>query len=243
MRRQMLKKGVTVSLALLTLIQGMGPIPTAHTYAEEEKVFYYGDLDGDEHLTVFDLSLMKQGYVNPDSLTDLQKAVCDVSSNGEFDMEDIRLMQDYLLARINAFPSGSIYTPPKTEPEEPPYNGQKTLTGNRMYEYLDRGTYAVSAGNAVFVSWRLLASDEPDIGFNVYRTTDGVTAKLNSEVLTGGTNYTDTTADMTKNNTYYVTTVYNGVETPIDGEFTLKAGSSVAGDKNNAGAAQIIPIK
>lgn len=55
MRRQMLKKGVTVSLALLTLIQVMGSIPTAHTYAEEEKVCRYGDLDGDEHLTVFDL--------------------------------------------------------------------------------------------------------------------------------------------------------------------------------------------
>lgn len=95
----------------------------------------------------------------------------------------------------------------------------------------------------MFVSWRLLASDEPDIEFNVYRITDGVITKLNSEVLTGGTNYTDTIADMTKDNTYYVTTVYNGVETPTDGKFTLKAGLSVAGDKNNAGAAQIIPIK
>lgn len=131
---------------------------------------------------------MKRGYLKPESLTDLQKAVCDVSSNGEFNTEDIRLMQDYLLAKIKVFPSGSIYTPPKTEPEEPPYNGQKTLTGNRMYEYLDRGTYAVSTGNAVFVSWRLLGSDESDIGFNVYRTTEGVTTKLNSEVLTGGTN-------------------------------------------------------
>lgn len=101
MRRQMLKKGVTVSMALLMLAQGVGAIPTAHTYAEEEKVYCYGDLDGDEHLTVFDLSLMKRGYLKPESLTDLQKAVCDVSSNGEFDVEDIRLMQDYLLAKIN----------------------------------------------------------------------------------------------------------------------------------------------
>ena len=209
--------------------------------AEEEKTYYYGDLDGDEKLTIFDLTLMKKGRLNPDSLTDLQKAVCDVSKNDTFDTEDIRLLQDYLHARIKGFPSGAVYTPPKQEQNV--YNGQKTLTGNRMYEYLDRGTYAVSAGNAAFISWRLLASDEPDIGFNVYRTTNGETVKLNDEPLTGGTNYKDTTADMTKDNTYYVTTVYNDVETPTDGDFTLKAGASVAGDKNNAGAAQIIPIQ
>ncbi|MCI7804200.1 MAG: hypothetical protein MR503_03870 [Oscillospiraceae bacterium] len=84
------------------------------------------------------------------------------------------------------------------------------------------------------VSWRLLASDEPDIGFNVYRTTDGITTKLNSDVLTGGTNFTDTTVDLTKNNTYCVTTIYNGVETPADGEYSLKA--------NPVAGAEIIPI-
>ena len=210
-------------------------------YADEEKTYCYGDLDGDEKLTIFDLILMKKGYLNPHRLNDLQKAVSDVSANGELDLQDIRLLQDYLHVRIKSFPSGAVYTPPKQQ--ENVYNGQKVLTGSRMYEYLDRGTYAVSAGNAAFISWRLLASDEPDIGFNVYRTTDGQTVKLNDEVLTGGTNYTDTTADMTKDNTYYVTTVYNGAETLTDGDFTLKAGASIAGDKNNAGAAQIIPIK
>ena len=220
-----------------------GIIPEQHSFHAhaEEKTYYYGDLDGDEKLTVFDLVLMKKGCLNPDSLTDLQKALCDVSKNDTFDTEDIRLLQDYLHVRIKGFPSGAVYTPPKSQ--ENVYNGQKILTGSRMYEYLDRGTYAVSAGNSVFISWRLLASDEADIGFNVYRTTNGETVKLNDTPVTGGTNYTDTTADMSQDNTYYVTTVYNDVETPTDGEFTLKPGAFVAGDKNNAGSAQIIPIQ
>ncbi len=226
---------------ILSSASGMMPEQRSFRAHAEEKTYYYGDLDGDEKLTVFDLILMKKGCLNPDSLTDLQKAVCDVSKNDTFDTEDIRLLQDYLHARIKGFPSGAVYTPPKSQ--ENVYNGQKTLTGSRMYEYLDRGTYAVSARNSVFVSWRLLASDEADIGFNVYRTTNGETVKLNDTPITGGTNYTDTTADTSQENTYYVTTVYNDVETPTDGEFTLKPGAFVAGDKNNAGSAQIIPIK
>ena len=202
-------------------------------------VFYYGDLDGDEKLTVFDLCLMKRGYSNPGALSDIQTAICDLSANGEFDIDDVRLLQDFLLARIDTYPSGPVYTVP-SEPQV--YNGQKKLNGMRNMEYLDRGVYAVNAGgNSVFVSWRLLAQDEPDIGFNVYRTANGKTVKLNSEPLTGGTNFTDTTADLSLDNTYYVTTVYNDVETPTDGDYTLKPGNSIF-TKGNNGAAKIIPI-
>lgn len=172
-------------------------------------------------------------------LSFLQTEICDLSANGTFDIDDIRLLQDFLLAKIKTYPSGPIYTIPK-EPEI--YNGQKTLTGSRMYEYLDRGVYAVNAGNSVFISWRLLANDEFDIGFNVYRKTKGENVKLNNEPITGGTNFIDKTADLSKDNTYYVTTVYNDVETLTDGEFTLRSGESIY-TKNNAGAAQIIPIK
>ena len=34
--------------------------------AEENRIYYYGDLDGDEQLSVFDLCLMKRGYTTPD---------------------------------------------------------------------------------------------------------------------------------------------------------------------------------
>ncbi|MBR1554463.1 MAG: hypothetical protein IJ644_03595 [Oscillospiraceae bacterium] len=241
MKKMFLQKSAAVMLAMSLTLSGMPAVTSAHA-EESTETYVYADLNGDEKLNVFDLILMKKGYQNPDSLTEIQRAICDVSANGEFDLEDIRLLQDYLLAKITGFPSGPIYTVTHITPELNAYNGQKILTSGRYVEKLDRGTYAVNAGTSVFISWRLLANDEPDIGFNVYRTTGGETVKLNSEPLTGGTNYTDITADLTKDNTYYVTTVYNNVETPTDGSFTLKAGASVF-TKGNNGSAQIIPIK
>jgi len=223
-------------LLTAALLMQTGTLLPAQVQAENIS-YLYGDLDFDGVLTAKDLSVMKQGLLNPNVLTALQTAVCDVSADGQCTAEDSKLMQAYLLTEISEFPSGIWYTPA----EEAVYNGIRTLTGTRLFEYLDRGVYAVNAGSSVFVSWRLLTSDEPDIGFNVYRTTDGVTVKLNNEVLTGGTNFTDTTADLTKNNTYFVTTVYNGVETPTDGYFTLESGASIY-TKGNNGAAQIIPI-
>lgn len=224
--------------ALLAASLGCMALPAMPANAAETQTYYYADMDGNGVLDVYDLALMKRGLAQPDTLTDIQKAIFDTSANGEMDAQDIRLLTDYLHVRITGFPSGAIYT---VTPEEAPYNGQKSLSTGRFVEKLDRGTYAVNAGGSVFVSWRLLANDEPDIGFNVYRTTNGETVKLNAEPLVGGTNFTDTTADLTKDHTYFVTTVYNGVETPTDGDFTLKAGASIF-TKGNNGAAQILPI-
>ena len=83
----------------------------------------------------------------------------------------------------------------------------------RQMEDLGRGVVAVRNGSSVFISWRLLALDSSDIGFNVYRSTSGGRAtKLDSSTLTGGTNYTDNTADLTKENTYYIKPVIKGKE-------------------------------
>ncbi|MBQ3109849.1 MAG: RICIN domain-containing protein [Clostridia bacterium] len=109
-----------------------------------------------------------------------------------------------------------------------------TINGRYM-EYLDRGVVAVRNGNSVFVSWRLLESDDPMVGFNVYRTTDGATVKLNQYPLYGGTNYTDTTADVSKNNTYFVKTVSDGTEESTAGNYTIPA--------NSVSQAITIPIK
>ena len=229
------KTKAAVLAAVLTAAQVM-PAHMLYTAAADQQSFCYADMDGNGRLNAADLTLMKRGFAKPDTLTALQKTLFDTSANGEMDAEDIKLLRDYLITEINAFPSGTFYEP------ETPYNGQKTLTTGRFVEKLDRGTYAVNAGGSVFVSWRLLANDEPDIGFNVYRRTGNETVKLNGTPLTGGTNFTDKTADLTKDNTYFVTTVYNGIETPTDGEFTLKAGSSIY-TKGNNGAAQVIPIR
>lgn len=54
------------------------------------------------------------------------------------------------------------------------------------------------------ITWRSLATDEEELGFNLYRTTDGKTVKVNDKTLTGGTNFVDTKADFSKANTYFV---------------------------------------
>lgn len=197
-------------------------------YAVTES-YYYGDMNSDGILNVFDLIMMKKAHLGSITLTEIQKELADLDESSEFDVSDIKMLQDYLVKRIDSFPAGAVYEPDL-------YDGIKTLTGSRMMEKLDRGVVAVSTGSSAFISWRLLASDESDIGFNVYRTTDGETVKLNSEVLYNGTNYTDTTADLTKNNTYFVKTVYNGVESDTDGSYTMSA-------NKGAGSYVTVPIK
>ncbi|MBQ8011361.1 MAG: RICIN domain-containing protein [Oscillospiraceae bacterium] len=214
---------------------GMIPMGTAGITTASAAEYYYGDLDGSGVLDVMDLRLMKHFCNAQDGLSSIQQELCDLDESGVFDAADVKLMQDYILARIDGFPAGVTYE--HQEPAAPEvYDGIRTLSGSRMMERLDRGVAAVRTGNAAFISWRLLASDEPDMGFNVYRTTDGETIRVNSEVLTGGTNFTDTTADLTKDNTYTVRTVYNGVEKDSDGSFTLPA-------NKGAGAYYTVPIR
>jgi len=99
----------------------------------------------------------------------------------------------------------------------------------RPMENLGRGVVAVRSGNtAVLISWRLLGLDPDGIGFNVYRSAaGGQEVKLNPAVLTGGTNFTDSTADLTRSNSYRVRPVVNGAEQPPSGVFTLTASHAV----------------
>ena len=55
-------------------------------------------------------------------------------------------------------------------------------------EYLDRGTVAVKSGSKVYLSWRLLGTEDYDTTFDVYRGTTKVATALDA------TNYTDSTA-------------------------------------------------
>ena len=93
----------------------------------------------------------------------------------------------------------------------------------RPMENLGSGVVAVRSSNTnVLVSWRLLGLDPAGIGFNVYRSTGGGTeVRLNSAVLTGGTNFVDSTANLAQVNTYRVRPVINGVEQVPSGAFTL----------------------
>lgn len=80
----------------------------------------------------------------------------------------------------------------------------------RNMEYLDRGLVAVKVSNGVFLGWRFLGTDSPDIGFNIYR--DNV--KVNSSPITNATNYTD--AKGTSTSSYKVLPIVNGVEDTLD---------------------------
>jgi rhamnogalacturonan endolyase len=106
-----------------------------------------------------------------------------------------------------------------TSPTTPPPSNARRM------EKLGRGVVAVRSGsNSVLVSWRLLGLDPSGIGFNVYRSTAGGAAvKLNASVLTGGTNYVDTTANLAQANSYHVRPVVDGVEQAASGAFTLTA--------------------
>jgi rhamnogalacturonan endolyase len=100
-----------------------------------------------------------------------------------------------------------------------------TSQAQRQMEYLNRGVYAVNAGSGkVFVSWRLLTTDEDAIAFNLYRNAANKTVKLNKEPIAAITSYLDETADTTIQNTYTVKAVVNKKEQTATGNsFTLKS--------------------
>lgn len=93
----------------------------------------------------------------------------------------------------------------------------------RQMEFLNRGVYAVNEGNGnIFISWRLMETEDNDVAFNLYRTSGNKTTKLNKTPLLKGTNFVDETADTNAVNIYFVKTVNGKKEAPTDGSFTLK---------------------
>ncbi|QDT65221.1 Rhamnogalacturonan endolyase YesW precursor [Calycomorphotria hydatis] len=58
---------------------------------------------------------------------------------------------------------------------------------SRPMEFLDRSLVALDLKNEVFLSWRMLGTDPPDIGFHLYRNGE----QINAEPLTASTNYID----------------------------------------------------
>lgn len=80
-------------------------------------------------------------------------------------------------------------------------------TGDWQAEELNRGVCAIQATNGVLVSWRLTATDDSDIAFNVYRGT----TQLNTWPITGATTFLDTQG--AAGNRYTVKSVLNGYET------------------------------
>ena len=97
-----------------------------------------------------------------------------------------------------------------------PAEADVTPLAARPMENLGRGVVAVRSTNTqVLVSWRLLGLDPTGIGFNVYRSAaGGAEVRLNSTVLTGGTNFTDSTANLAQTNQPTSTRLYTLAHNP-----------------------------
>jgi rhamnogalacturonan endolyase len=97
----------------------------------------------------------------------------------------------------------------------------------RVEEQLDRGlTLArVKESDAVHISWRLLKSDNETAVFNVYRSVNGMTKKLNKKPITKTTDFVDTKIE--KNSALY------WVETIQGKEITVSEKKSITQDAVN----------
>jgi rhamnogalacturonan endolyase len=98
-----------------------------------------------------------------------------------------------------------------------------TAISQRVMERLSRGVIAVPDGNGkVMISWRLLASDPGNIGFNIYRRTSGAPVKLNSHPVTKVTSFFDDWKDSVSERAYIVRTVERNIELKTEEYFLLK---------------------
>jgi hypothetical protein len=103
------------------------------------------------------------------------------------------------------------------------------VRAQRQMESLGRGMIVVRATTTqAYVGWRLLGDDPAGIAFNLYRSANGgAPVKLTATPLTASTNFTDTTANFTVANDYFVRPVIGGVEQAAGATFTLPANTSV----------------
>ncbi len=103
------------------------------------------------------------------------------------------------------------------------------VQAQRQMEKLGRGVVALRTNSSsVYVGWRMLGTDPDDIGFNLYRMTNGGTAvKVNSSPITNSCNYVDTGATLTVSNYWFVRPVTNGVEWAASSAFLLPSNSPV----------------
>lgn len=79
-------------------------------------------------------------------------------------------------------------------------------------EFLDRGLVAIKTSpSTIFLSWRLLGTDDVTLPFNLYRQYDnGNIDQVNIAALTEGTNFVDTAVDVQRNITYILKQTLEG---------------------------------
>lgn len=99
----------------------------------------------------------------------------------------------------------------------------------RQLEKLGRGLVAIHPETGkVFIGWRMLGTDPETISFNVYRATGGGRPiRVNATPVVDATSFTDTRADVTKANSYFLRPVLNGREQAASARFMLPANAPV----------------
>ncbi|MDP4276864.1 MAG: rhamnogalacturonan lyase [Bacteroidota bacterium] len=117
-----------------------------------------------------------------------------------------------------------------------------TQASKRQMESLDRGVVAVKTNNGVYISWRMLATDNPAVKFNVYCGT----RKVNLIPISNSTNTTDLYGQTSS--LYTVRTILNGVEidttkavTPWADFYKTIQLNRPAGGKNASGSYMYTP--
>ena len=80
------------------------------------------------------------------------------------------------------------------------------MANRRLAEKMDRGFIAIpQEKGGVYLGWRLLKTDPPNCGFNLYRQTgDDQEIKLNNAPLTDTTDFVDAHAPLDKPNRWYL---------------------------------------
>ncbi len=98
-----------------------------------------------------------------------------------------------------------------------------SVSAQRQMEYLSRGLVAVQAGqDSIFVSWRLLASDEENTTFNLYRQIgNNKPVQINARPIAKATSFMDVAKLPEGKITYSVNAAVNGRENIHDSKFSL----------------------
>jgi len=80
-----------------------------------------------------------------------------------------------------------------------------SASAQRQMEKLDRGLVSVKVSSGVFLSWRILGTDDKNVQFNIYKNESTL---VNSTPITAKSNYTDASGKLT--DTYTVDVLLNG---------------------------------
>lgn len=113
----------------------------------------------------------------------------------------------------------------------PEYKGPPAALGwaaERLEEKLGRGLLALRVSDTtVYLSWRLLKSDTPAVGFNVYRSSGDPPVRLNKQPITRTTDFLDRSAPQDREHAWWVCPVVGGRELQPSPRVSLPAGSPV----------------